>query len=174
MYCTCIGLTNPAFSRPHSAKHGRRADPGRLPANGRASPSPIGQRSRCNTYFDSSSVLRRLRCGALAPQDGRPFWARPAPESAPRSSSARQRMRRMAGLQTLAATRLTRQLRRFLARPLLRHPPFSRNLFCRPSRSPHRMRSSVRSTQPSRLEPRLSPVRSPLVRSCPARRTRPR
>jgi hypothetical protein len=164
MYCTCIGLTNPAFPRPHSAKHGRRADPSRLPANGRASPSPIGQRSRCNTYFDSSSVLRRLRCGALAPQDGRPFWARPAPESAPRSSSARQRMHRTAGLPPLEATPPTPQLRRFPARPLLRHPPFSRNPCCRRRRRPHRMRLLASSTQPSRLEPRLSPVRSPLVR----------
>jgi hypothetical protein len=164
MYCTCIGLTNPAFSRPHSAKHGRRADPGRLPANGRASPSPIGQRSRCNTYFDSSSVLRRLRCGALAPQDGRPFWARPAPESAPRSSSARQRTHRTAGLPPLEVMQPTRQLRRFRARPLLRHPRFSRNPFCRPRRRPHPMRSSVSLTQLSHLEPRLSPVRSPLLR----------
>jgi hypothetical protein len=164
MYCTCIGLTNPAFSRPHSAKHGRRADPGWLPANGRASPSPIGQRSRCDTYIDCSSDLRLLPCGALAPRHGRPFWARPVPESAPRSSSARQRMHRTAGLPPPEATRPIPQLRRFPARPLLRHPPFSRNPCCRRRRRPHRMRSSVSSTQPSRLEPRLSPVKSPLPR----------
>jgi hypothetical protein len=163
MYCTCIGLTNPAFPRP-GAKHGRRADPGWLPVNGRASPSPIGQRSRCDTYFDSSSDLRLLRWGALAPQHERPFWARPAREFARRSSSVRQRLRRTAGLPPLEATRLTRQLQRFLARRLPRPLRFSRNPCCQRSRSPHRMRSSVTSTQPSPLEPRLSPVRSRLVR----------